>query len=152
MKRIFWHLFSIILIIFGASIFDGCSTKPDLSNEDTREESNALLALNEQYDNVRNGARLILAYNAQNNAFKGTVENTTTETLKQVRVEIHLSNGVELGPTPARNLGPGEKRDIVLVATGTDFTGWTAHPEVGSGEHSHGEHGEHDKEGGGEHN
>ena len=39
-----------------------------------------------------------------------------------------------------------------LTAISTDFDRWTAHPEVGEGEHSHGEeHGEHDSEHGGEH-
>ena len=110
------------------------------------------LVLNETYDRVRNGARLILSYDAQTNAFKGTVENTTNETLKYVRVEIHLSNGKELGPTIPEDLAPGEKTEVQLIATSTDFNGWTAHPEVGSGEHSHGgEHGEHDSEHGGEH-
>ena len=69
---------------------------------------------------------------------KGTVENTTDETLKQVRVEVHLSNGKELGPTPAADLAPGESREVELIATSTDFDGWTAHPEVGEGEHSSG--------------
>lgn len=86
------------------------------------------------------------------NPFKGTVENTTDEILKQVRVEVHLSNGKELGPTPAADLAPGEKREVQLSATSTDFDGWTAHPEVGEGEHGHGgEHGEHDSEHDGEH-
>ena len=116
------------------------------------EESGTELALNETYDQVRNGARLILAYDAQSNAFNGTVENTTNETLNQVRVEVHLSNGKELGPTLAADLAPGEKRDVQLIATSTDFDGWTAHPEVGGGEHSRGgEHGENDSEHGGEH-
>ncbi|MFC1636007.1 FxLYD domain-containing protein [Planctomycetota bacterium] len=125
------------------------------------EESGAELALNETYDKVRNGARLILAYDAQSNSFNGTVENTTDETLKRVRVEVHLSNGKELGPTTPTDLNPGEKRDVKLTATSKDFNGWTAHPEVGSGEHGgtegSGEHdsgegrGEHDREGRGEH-
>ena len=94
----------------------------------------------------------MLAYDAQNNSFKGTVENTTAETLKRVRVEVHLSNGKELGPTPPTDLDPGEKIEVQLSAESTGFGGWTAHPEVGSGEHSHGgEHGEHDSEHGGEH-
>ena len=101
---------------------------------------------------VRNGARLILTYDAQSNSFKGTVENTTDETLKQVRVEVHLSNGKELGPTTPADLAPGEKREVQLTATSTDFDRWTAHPEVGESEHSHGEeHGEHDREGENEH-
>ena len=32
--------------------------------------------------------------------FSGTVRNTTSQTVRDVRVEILLSNGVELGPTP----------------------------------------------------
>ena len=42
--------------------------------------------------------------------------------------------------------------EVQLIAMNTNFNRWTAHPEVGSGEHSHGEeHGEHDSEHGGEH-
>ena len=148
---------SIMLVI---SVVIGCSKTDSLSTSEEGEESGTELALDETYDEIRNGARLILAYDAQSNAFKGTVENTIDETLKQVRVEVHLSNGKELGPTPAADLAPGEKRDVQLIATSTDFDGWTAHPEVGEGEHSsggeHGEgdsehEGEHDREGEGEH-
>jgi hypothetical protein len=50
------------------------------------------------------------------------------------------------------DLGPGEKRDVKLAATSKDFDGWTAHPEVGIGEHGSVEgRGEHDREGRGEH-
>lgn len=150
------RILTAIVFVFTMSVVIGCSgtTKPSMDDGD--EESGTELTLNETYDKVRNGARLILAYDAQTKAFKGTVENTTDETLKQVRVEVHLSNGKELGPTPAANLAPGEKREVQLIATSTDFDGWTAHPEVGEGEHGHGEHdsehgGEHDREGEGEH-
>ena len=64
----------------------------------SEEESGTELALDESYDAVRNGARLVLTYDAQGNSFNGFVENTTDNILKQVRVEVHLSNGVELGP------------------------------------------------------
>jgi hypothetical protein len=116
------------------------------------EESGTELALNKTYDKVRNGARLILAYDAQSNSFNGTVENTTNETLRRVRVEVHLSNGKELGPTTPADLKPGEKRDVKLTATSRDFDGWTAHPEVGMSEHGDTEgSGEHDREGRSEH-
>jgi hypothetical protein len=109
------------------------------------EESGTELSLNERYDEIRNGARLILAYNTQSNSFSGTVENTTDRPMKRVRVEVHLSNGNELGPTTPADLGPGEQRDVKLTATSKDVDKWTAHPEVGSGEHSRGEeHGDHD--------
>jgi len=117
------------------------------------EESGTELALDATYDEVRNGARLVLTYDAHSSSFRGTVENTTDKTLEQVRVEVHLSNGKELGPTIPVNLGPGKKTDVQLMATGQNFTGWTTHAEVGSGEHSHGDGaGEHSHgEGSGEH-
>ncbi len=124
----------------------------DTHHGEEGEESGTQLALNEKYDSVRNGARLILTYDAQSNSFNGTVVNTTEKTLQRVRVEVHLSNGKELGPTTPADLGPGEKRNVKLTATSKDFDGWTAHPEVGIGEHGSGEErGEHDREGRGEH-
>ena len=95
------------------------------------EESGQQFAKDEAYDHVRNGARLILAYDAKTNAFVGTVENTTNQTLSKVRVEVHLSNGVELGPTTPTDLAPGQKIDIELSSAGQDFNTWGAHPEVG---------------------
>ena len=130
----------------------GCTNSTIQTTDDGTEESGAELALDETYDKVRNGARLILTYEAQSNSFKGTVENTTDEILKQVRVEVHLSNGKELGPTTPVDLEPGEKSDVLLTATSKDFDKWTAHPEVGESEHGHGEEqAEHDSEHGGEH-
>ncbi len=121
----------------------------DRGGNEEGEESGTEYALGETYDHVRNGARLILAYDAQSNSFAGTVENTTSKTLERVRVEVHLSNGMELGPTTPADLAPDEKRDVKLTATSKDFTGWSAHPEVGNEEHGSGEHG--DGEGSGEH-
>ncbi len=154
MKHIHRLLVAIILVLIVVMI--GCSRTAERSSDDGEEESGTELALNETYDKVRNGARLVMNYDEETNSFIGTVENTTDETLKQVRVEVHLSNGKELGPTAAADLAPGDKRDIHLTATSKDFDGWTAHPEVGSDEHGDSEHdqeggGEHDSEGGDEH-
>ena len=109
------------------------------------EESGTQYALDATYDEGRKGARLILAYDGATNSFIGSVENTTARTLKRVRVEVHLSNGKELGPTPAADLAAGEKRKVTLQATSKDFDRWTAHPETGSNEHGHGAGGEHKK-------
>lgn len=95
------------------------------------EESSQMLAKGDIYDEVRSGARLILNYDAATSAFVGTVENTTTSTIKRVRVEVHLSNGTELGPTTPTDLSPGEKLDIKLDASGENFNTWSAHTEVG---------------------
>ena len=86
------------------------------------------------YDQVNGGARLILAYDAALNAFSGTVENTLTTLLPNVRVEIHLSNGSELGPEFLGDLAPGQITDISLQSTPGGFVTWSAHPETGLGE------------------
>ena len=82
---------------------------------------------------MRSGARLILNYNAAQQAFTGTVQNTTSNVLGQVRIEVHLSNGVELGPTTPVDLQAGQAMPIELPSTTGSFTGWIAHAEVGSG-------------------
>ena len=71
---------------------------------------------------------------ANSNAFTGTVQNTTNNGLTNVRIEVHLSHGVELGPTTPLDMAAGEVTDITLPATPASFTGWVPHAEVGSGE------------------
>ena len=95
------------------------------------EESNTQYALSDMLDEVRAGARLILSYDSTANAFNGTVENTTGATLRLVRVEVHLSNGIELGPTTPVDMAPGQVIDITLPASSQPFTSWSAHPEAG---------------------
>ena len=132
-------------------VMSGCDSLTGEGSEGG-EESGAQLTLDETYDQVRNGARLILAYDAQSEAFIGRVQNTTDATLERVRVEVHLSNGKELGPTTPVDLGPGQKSAVKLATASQDFDRWNAHPEVGSGEHGHegGEHGQNGEHGQGE--
>ena len=108
----------------------------------------ATLAPDETFDAVRGGARLVLNYDAGSNSFIGTVENTTNSVLTRVRIEVHLSNGTELGPTTPMDMAPGAVATVILPSTQEPFTGWIAHAEVGGGE-SGGEHGS--GSGGGEH-
>ncbi len=97
------------------------------------EGSEATLAPDETFDMVRSGARLILSYDASSNSFTGTVENTTSNVLTRVRIEVHLSNGTELGPTTPIDLAPDEMATVTLHSTQSAFTGWITHAEVGSG-------------------
>ncbi len=107
----------------------------------SEEGSGATLAPDETFDAVRAGARLILRYDAASNSFTGSVENTTSGVLTRVRVEVHLSNGTELGPTAEVDLAAGEVVAINLPSTAASFTGWIAHAEVGSGGESGSESG-----------
>jgi len=121
------------------------------------EEPGVRIAIDETYDAVRRGVRLILTYDSTSSAFVGTVENVIDETVSAVRVEVHLSNGTELGPTERNDLAPGEKIAVKLSTEGQDFEWWKAHAEAGEGEEHSGEHegehsGEHGGERGGEHN
>ncbi|MHC4534655.1 MAG: FxLYD domain-containing protein [Planctomycetota bacterium] len=112
------------------------------------EEPGVRIAIDETYDAVRRGVRLILNYDSTTSSFVGTVENITDKPVSAVRVEVHLSNGTELGPTERNDLSPGEKIAVKLSAGGQDFDWWKAHAESGEGgEHS----GEHEGEHGGEH-
>ena len=114
------------------------------------EGSGAMLAPDQTFDMVRGGARLILSYDAASNAFIGTVENTTNNDLTRVRIEVHLSNGTELGPTTPVDMAPGEVIAVHIPSTAAPFTGWVPHAEVGSGEGG-GEHGSAGGESGSEH-
>ena len=107
------------------------------------EESANQLGKSDTYDELRAGSRLILSYDAASNAFTGTVANITEAPLSRVRVEVHLSNGVELGPTPAVDLAPGASAAVSLAAPDRPFDTWSAHAEVGGGDGvaSDGEHG-----------
>lgn len=115
------------------------------------EESGTQFGLEETYDELRNGTHMVLRYDAEAKAFMGTVENVSEELLSRVRVEVHLSNGTELGPTTQADLKPGEKRDVELAVESDDFTSWSTHAEVGDTEHSHEGEGESSHEGEGEH-
>ena len=119
------------------------------SGSGSEEGSGAMLAPDETFDMVRGGARLILNYDTASNSFKGTVENTTNQVLTRVRIEVHLSNGTELGPTTPIDMAPGQVMTVNLPSTQAPFTGWVAHAEVGGGEGG-GEHGSSGEHGGGE--
>lgn len=151
-------LMTALLIGFmGAAAIGGCAGAADTGSGEhdaAGEESGTMLTPDQTYDEVRNGARLIMRYDAEANAFTGTVRNTTRATLPSVRVEVHLSNGTELGPTTPVDLAPGETIPVRLQAPDTAFTGWTPHAETGPGHGAGGAGGgEHGGEGqsGGEH-
>ena len=151
----------VAVLLLMTAVGVGCSIGDEITEQEwcddsggkEGEEPGMLLALDETHDDVRGGARLMLSYDAESNSFKGTVENVTEYTLEQVRVEVHLSNQTELGPTSPTDLESGEIVDVELAATDAPFACWTAHAEVGSEEHHDGGDEEHGggEEGSGEH-
>ena len=171
------HILKIIagVAIILAIISTGCSNEPkskkvkesetleaergehkaDVGGKGEGEEDGTQYGLTDVYDVVKNGAHLVLSFDEESNSFIGTVENTNQEVLKRARVEVHLSNGIELGPTTPKDLKPGEKISVKLKASEKTFETWSTHAEIGSNEEGHGEEGEGEhggeKEGEGEH-
>ena len=111
---------TLLIGFMGAAAMGGCAgvtgegSGEHGAEEGEGEESGTLLTLDQTYDAVRNGARLFLRYDAVADAFVGTVQNVTDASLSMVRVEVHLSNGTELGPTKPVDLGPGETIPVKL--------------------------------------
>lgn len=99
------------------------------------EETGPRIEIDGIHDEVRKGSRLILSFDKETSSFIGTVENVTEKSISMVRIEVHLSNGTELGPTEPINLEPGKKADVKLSAEGQSFEWWKAHAEVGASEH-----------------
>ena len=99
-------------------------------------ESGMLWNIDETADEIVNGIRLILAYDAASSSFVGTLENINTTTAPQVRVEVHVfdasGNSTEFGPTDPADMAPGAMRDVTLpITAGTSFVQFNMHPEVG---------------------
>ena len=162
---------AIVLVV----IFTGCSNEPRTSKDKEKiletleaekgehkagvgekgeaEEDGTQYGLSDVHDVIKHGAHLVLSFDAESNSFIGTVENITEELIKKVRIEVHLSNGIELGPTTPKDLKPGEKISVKLNATEKAFETWSTHAEVGSSEQGHSHEGEHggEKEGSSEH-
>ncbi|SMO49257.1 hypothetical protein [Fodinibius sediminis] len=108
------------------------------------ETSEAMMGLDENYEQVRKGIRLTLSYDSDSKSFNGTIENTTQDVLPAVSVKVELSNGSELGPTSPVDLAAGETHSVELGAGGEPFNSWSAHSEIGRSGHSHGEDDDHE--------
>ena len=113
------------------------------------EESGKMYSKTQTYEMVKSGVKLTLKYDKVAASFLGIMENVSKKTAEMARVEVHLSNGVELGPTKPGNLKPGAKVKVKLDAKGQKFESWNCHAEVGRDEEGHGEseRGEHKREG-----
>lgn len=143
-----------VAVLLVALVLTACKNKPEEASNTTLEsarevhprethgegegeEAGIQLSMDGVYDEVRKGSHLVLSYDAEAGAFVGSVKNVSDKVLNRVRVEVHLSNGSELGPSTQVDLQPGEKRMVILNAGDKSFKTWSAHTEVGSGEHNH---------------
>lgn len=110
-----------------AAILAACADNPTEPGESGRR-----WAPDETATDSREGVNLTISYNASSQRFDGSVTNTNSSAVSDVRVEIHLSNGTELGPTPRVTLQANETKSVTLDASGQNFTWYSVHLEIGS--------------------
>ena len=128
---------ALIILSFGCDSTEG------------EEEDGTRYKVAETAMQARGGVDLVMSYDQNTQKFNGTVTNTNDAAVSDVRVEIHLSNGTELGPTrtglttqeskPVTELGPTprtglttqESKPVTLDATGQSFDWWSVHVELG---------------------
>jgi len=145
----------IVSVLFIQIIFLSSSCKNgERGHNEEGEESGKRYTQTEACDVERRGIKLHLQFDKSSSSFVGNMKNVTKRVIKKARVEVHLSNGVELGPTKAVNIIPGKSIRVNLPAKNQSFTWWSTHAETGSSEHgkdegSESEHGS--EEGEGEH-
>ena len=97
-------------------------------------EPGALCAMSETARQSRSGVDPARSFDRATASFAGTVTNPTAAPVAGVRVEIHLSNGVEPGPTPLLTLNPSQASPVARDARGQEFTTWQVHLEIGRDE------------------
>jgi ribosomal protein S8 len=124
-----FKLLASVLLIQLLFLTTGCAQKKQ------KEETGTELSKKQTYNKVEYGVRLILKYDKNKEAFIGTAKNISNKIAERTRVEVHLSNGAELGPTIPRNLKPGEYFEVNFSTKGQEFKKWSTHAEVGSREH-----------------
>lgn len=132
----------VLSVLLFQVMFLGSSCAQERSHGEEGEESGKRYSQTEKCTEVRKEVKLILSYDKASESFKGTIKNNSEKVAERARVEVHLSNGVELGPTEPVNLKPGKQIEVSLSAKGQKFEWWSTHAEVGSNEHGHGEGGE----------
>ena len=72
---------------------------------------------------------MVLSYDKAVNAFKGTIENTTDNTLYAIEVSTIVwrgEHGTTLDPQDAHDLAPGQVTEVTVPADNQPFESWTA--------------------------
>lgn len=138
MKKITLIIKTLVSVLLLQFMFVGTCLAQEHRDEDNRREENGSQFTKEHvYKNVKNGVELLLQFDETTSSFVGTIENTSEKVVKRARVEVHLSNGIELGPTTPKDIKAGDKIEVKLSANGQVFDTWSTHAEIGSNEHGH---------------
>lgn len=127
MKRSKFYSIKIVFVICSILI-NAISAQENPESKDTEVSQ---LGINDTYDGVTKGVRVILSYAHNTSMFVGSVENITSELIEATSLQVLLSNGSSLGPTVLYELEPGNKRKIEFNDEGQMFNWWIAHTTLG---------------------
>lgn len=127
MKKII--LFALLLLCM-VSI----STTPYFAQEgsEIRDTTIRELGINDKYNGISKGVKIVLSYDFRKSAFIGSVENMTTKTIENISIRVILSSGLSLESTVIKNFLPGDRKNIILNDNGQMFNWWIAHATKGS--------------------
>ena len=80
-----------------------------------------------ELNQLQSGVHLQMKYNAETDAFEGTVRNATMLPIDSIQITLKLSSGTVLGPTDPIDLKPARPYSISIPAEGAKFDTWSAH-------------------------
>jgi len=99
-------LFLLSMVAFISCNNAGSNVDKDVEAEPEQvlDEAKVPLLANDVFVDTINGVRVVMEYKADNKYFKGSLENVTEVPISGVKVNIYLSNGLELNKSLATEL------------------------------------------------
>ncbi len=82
------------------------------------------------YDDTISGVHVMVKYMLDDKYFYGSLENVGDELVKGIKVGMHLSNGMDLGPTHGLDLVPGKAGSVVIDADIKEWEKWAVYVEL----------------------
>lgn len=122
------------LLLACAVGFTACNNAADskkkIENSQDPIEDIATLLKTDVYDDTINGVHVIFKYMGDDDKyFFGSRMNLTDETIEGFQIGVHLSNGMDLGPTPVGDLLPGQEGSMMIDAEVAEWEKWAANVE-----------------------
>jgi hypothetical protein len=124
----------LILITIGfAACKNNAESNKEVESPVVIEHETPLLKADVINDTI-NGIHFICKYDTDNKYFSGSLKNTTNELIEGVKVQIYLSNGMSLNPSPTTNLNPEAEYESTFMvdADVKEWDKWDAQIEFES--------------------
>ena len=129
--------FMISVVLLSASCAkENVGVVPGGTSDEKGQETDMMWGINDLAEELVNGIRLILIYDAPSGSFKGFIENTTIDVVRQVRVKVEIfdasGNSKVYGPTSPVDMASGDVRNVTIPAPQSgNFETFKMYPEVG---------------------